>query len=112
MIDAVRISDNKQVVLKKVHTWTDELPVASYLSSEEMRNDPRNHSMPLLDVILVPSDDEHALIVMPLLHEFHDPPFARRGEVVEALRQILQVRVFFYSEMHSHSNRSGYRAHA
>lgn len=56
-----------------------------------MRSDPRNHSVPLLDVIPLPGDDEHALIVMPLLYEFSKPPFARRAEVIEAVRQFLQV---------------------
>lgn len=91
MLDAVRIKDDKTVVLKKIRTWTDELPVALYLSSDEMRSDPRNRTMPLLDILLLPDDDECALIVMPLLREFDTPPFARRGEIIEALRQFLQV---------------------
>lgn len=90
----MRVQDNKKVVLKKVGTWTDEIPVISYLSSSEIQSYSRNRSVPLLDVIPLPGDDEHALIVMPLLYEFHEPPFARRGEVIEALRQIIQVRLF------------------
>lgn len=91
MLDAIRIKDNKPVFVKKIRTWTDELPVALYLSSDVMRSDPRNRAMPLVDVILLPDDDESALIVMPLLREFDTPPFARRMEVIEALRQFLQV---------------------
>lgn len=56
-----------------------------------MRSDPRNCVVPILDVILLPEDDEYALLVMPLLHTFYSPPFAYRIEVVEALRQFLQV---------------------
>lgn len=60
-----------------------------------MRADPRNRAMPLLDVILLPDDDEFTLVVMPLLREFDTPPFARRAEVIEALRQFLQVRGYY-----------------
>lgn len=91
MLDAVRIEDNYKVVLKKVRTQTDEIPVARYLSSNELRADSRNRTMPLLDIIPIPADDEHCLIVMPLLREFWTPPFKNRGEVIEALRQFLQV---------------------
>lgn len=59
-----------------------------------MRSDPRNCVVSILDVILLPEDDEHALLVMPLLRDSDSPPFAYRIEVIEALRQFLQVRTF------------------
>lgn len=95
LLDAVRVTDKSTVVLKKVRTWTDEVPIASYLSSDAMRSDPRNRAPPLLDVVPIPGDDEHCFIVMPLLREFETPPFSRRGEVIEALRQFLQVWINF-----------------
>lgn len=83
--------DNSTVVLKKVRTWTDEIPIAAFLTSNEMRSDPRNCAPPLLDIVPIPADDEHCFIVMPLLRAFDSPPFSRRIEVIEALRQFLQV---------------------
>ena len=56
-----------------------------------MRSDPRNRTVPILDVIALPDDMEHVLLVMPYLRIFYTPPFHCRAEVVEALRQLLQV---------------------
>ncbi|KAF5378260.1 hypothetical protein D9615_008795 [Tricholomella constricta] len=92
LLDAIRISDGAKVVLKRVETWRDELPIAQYLSSPEIQCDPRNHTVPILDILLLPDDDEHALLVMPQLLLFDQLPFRRLGEFVDALRQYFEVR--------------------
>jgi hypothetical protein len=91
VLDAIRISDNQKVVLKKVRTATYEIHVAQLLSSPALRNDPRNHTIPLLDVIPIPADDDWALLVMPALLEFQKLPFRRVGEFCEAALQYIQV---------------------
>ncbi|KAF8173078.1 kinase-like domain-containing protein [Pholiota molesta] len=99
VLDAIRISDNQKVVLKKVRTATYEIPVAQLLSSPALRNDPRNHTIPLLDVIPIPADDDWALLVMPALLEFQKLPFRRVGEFCEAALQYIQALEF----MHEHN---------
>ncbi|RDB20053.1 hypothetical protein Hypma_013004 [Hypsizygus marmoreus] len=99
LMDATRISDNCQAVIKLVEPWTDEIPVARYLSSQTASSDPRNHSVPVLDVILSPSDDDLAFLVMPLLLDFERFPFRRVGEVTEAFQQFLEGLEF----MHEHN---------
>ncbi|KAF8193343.1 kinase-like domain-containing protein [Pholiota molesta] len=94
VLDAVRISDNQRVVLKKVPTSTHEIPVAQFLSSPALRDDPRNHTVPLLDVIPFPADDDWALLVMPVLLEFQKLPFRRLGEFCEAAFQYIQALEF------------------
>lgn len=56
-----------------------------------MMADPRNRSVALLSVILLPDDDEHVLMVMPMLLRFDILPFRRFGEFAEAIHQFLQV---------------------
>jgi hypothetical protein len=112
VLDAIRISDNQKVVLKKVRTASYEIPVAQLLSSPALRNDPRNHTIPLLDVIPLPADDDWALLVMPALLEFQKLPFRRVGEFCEAAMQYLQVRsapesrkmVIFFNYIDRHWN--------
>jgi hypothetical protein len=90
VLDATRVTDGVKVVLKRVHSDGDEVQIALHLSSVEMSSDPRNRTVPILDVITLP-DDKYVLLVMPYLRIFNTPPFHCRGEVVEALRQLLQV---------------------
>ncbi|HEV7736763.1 MAG TPA: hypothetical protein VGO47_05240 [Chlamydiales bacterium] len=90
-IDAIRLSDNVKVVLKRVQTTTEEIPIGLYFSREDLRNDPRNHCVQILDVILCPDTDEEAFIVMPFLRHFDDPQFEFQCEYVDAARQFLEA---------------------
>ena len=92
VIDATRMSDGKLVYLKKVGTESQELQILSYLTSEEMRRDPRNHCVPLLDVFPDAFEPDKAIIVMPFLRYINSPPFERIEDVLECLDQILEVR--------------------
>ena len=91
MLDATRIHDGVKVVLKRVRAMGDEIRIALYLSSDKLRSDPRNRTVPILDVIPVHDDPEVVFLVTPYLHEFHSPPFHCRAEFIEAIRQFLQV---------------------
>ncbi|PPQ80958.1 LOW QUALITY PROTEIN: hypothetical protein CVT26_003529 [Gymnopilus dilepis] len=99
MLDAVRICDNRKVVFKKVNTADEELPIAMFLSSEAMRRDPRNCAVPVLDVILIPGDDDYALLVMPHLLHFHQLPFRRVGEFCEMALRLLEVTNFYFESI-------------
>ncbi|KIM39283.1 hypothetical protein M413DRAFT_447226 [Hebeloma cylindrosporum] len=102
VVDAVRISDGPKVVIKKVDLSTNELPLGVKLSSAELRSDPRNHAVPILDVVLIPGNDEVALLVMPFLMDFHDLPFRRVGEVVEMVEQLLGCLEFLHDHNITH----------
>ncbi|KAH0583283.1 hypothetical protein H2248_011158 [Termitomyces sp. 'cryptogamus'] len=90
LIDAVHIRDEAKVVLKIVQTSSNEIPTALYLSSPDLQHDPRNHTVPILDVLLLPDDDTTALLVMPQLIYFNHLPFRRLGEVTEAFSQYIE----------------------
>ncbi|KAJ3856638.1 hypothetical protein EV368DRAFT_71487 [Lentinula lateritia] len=75
-MDAVRISDNKPVMLKAVSRiiHPQEVKIGMYFSDKSMASDPRNHCIPIYDVFPVP-DSEMDLIVMPVLRPFENPQF-------------------------------------
>ena len=62
-IDARRISDNAYVYIKVVRTDSAELCLLQFLNREELRDDPMNHCVPLLDVF---QDDEDPDLWCPL----------------------------------------------
>lgn len=57
--------------------------------------DPRNHTVPILDKILIPGEDGLVWIVMPLLLLFgtYAHPFRHVSEIVEAISQFLEACV-------------------
>lgn len=65
--------------------------VTFMLNSPEIRHDPRNHTVPIVDVIHVPDDEDHLILVFPFLRIFDEIPFHCLDEFVEAVRQLLQV---------------------
>lgn len=90
-MDALRTADNRQVVLKKVKASSEELQIAKFLSSETLSSDPRNHTVPILDIIYDSNDKDVAFIVMPILLHMNYLPFRRVGEFADAVRQYLTV---------------------
>jgi hypothetical protein len=91
VLDATRTSDGSRVVLKRVAAAGNEIRIAQYLSSDEMRSNPRNRTVPIIDVISLPNNKEVVLLVMPYLRVFNTPPFHCRAEFVDSLRQLMQV---------------------
>jgi serine/threonine protein kinase len=68
------------------------------LSSPARREDPHNYAVPILDCF---TKGEYAFLVMPLLRPFDDPPFATVAEVVDFVRQMLQVSSGFVCNVRS-----------
>ena len=96
-MDATRISDGKLVSLKRVKSSSQEIVIASLLSSEELRSDPRNHCVPILDAIVDTEDPALSFIVMPFLRHVDDPPLDTVGSVLECMEQLLEVSLSFLS---------------
>ncbi|KAF8884878.1 hypothetical protein CPB84DRAFT_1775315 [Gymnopilus junonius] len=102
-MDAVRISDGTKVVLKTVNIYED-VPILQYLNSPELASDPRNKTVPLLDVIALPDGSDMALIVTPILHPFNSTvsQFRYVSEVIDALDQFIQGLVFMHEHRVAH----------
>ena len=90
-MDATRRRDGKYVMLKKVKP--DEWLIAESFSSQEVARDPRNHCVPLLDVIEMPLNGQK-LMVMPFLRPFNNPSFQTLDEFVAFFTQICEVGSF------------------
>ena len=61
-------------------------------SHDNLRNDPRNHCVPVLDAFPDEGDNAVTYLVMPLLRPFDDPPFDFVHDIVDFTDQILEVR--------------------
>jgi hypothetical protein len=91
-MDATRRRDGKHVMLKKVlpEEGPYELQITQFFSSPEVSRDPRNHCVPLLDVIETPNAGQK-LMVMPFLRPFNNPRFQTFGEFVAFFAQTCEV---------------------
>jgi hypothetical protein len=93
--DGTRMSDGTYVALKilkpSIHPY--EIDIGTFFSSDSLAHNPRNHCVPILEVLKVPDDDDMVIIVMPLLRYWDSPPFETVGEVVEFLGQLLEVHL-------------------
>ncbi len=94
-MDAVCIEDGRQVMLKKVlpERSPEELEIIRWFSSPELKEDPRNHCVPLLDVVDLSqtSPDGKQLMVLPFLRPLENPRFQTYGEFVAFFMQISEV---------------------
>ncbi|KAF7290549.1 Protein kinase domain-containing protein [Mycena indigotica] len=98
VLDATRIRDKKKVVLKRVETGDEELVLHSYLDSPALRSDPRNRTIPILEVFRLP-ETQWSILVTPYCREFDYPPFHCRQEFIDAMSQYLEGLEF----MHEHN---------
>lgn len=94
VLDAIRIKNGAKVVLRITRTHASDLSMSQYLASSDLLRNPRNHSVPILEIITIPDDEEkRVFMVMPRLIAFYEPEFHCRREFVEALRQLLEASV-------------------
>ena len=94
-MDGTRRRDGKQVMLKKIYPdeGLHELIITQLFSSRQFSRDPRNHCVPLLDILEMPLNGQK-LLVMPFLRPFNDPGFQTFGEFVAFVTQICEVGYF------------------
>ncbi|KAG5349874.1 hypothetical protein E4T56_gene8386 [Termitomyces sp. T112] len=91
ILDATRV-DGSFVVLKRVDIETpqNEILMINHLSSQAFSSNPRNHCVPILDIINPPQGSHTAFIVMPLLFDVDFPPFETIGEAIGFFEQIFE----------------------
>lgn len=102
MIDATRQQDGALVSIKTTKKDGDEIPIATYLSSSGLLDDPTNHNVPILEVLPDPLNNQLSLIVMPYLRPFDDPAFGAIGEVVDFIQQSLGGLCFLHRHRIAH----------
>lgn len=77
--------------IKRVGRGDEESRIAQMLSTKELRADPRNHCVPIIEVIDDPEDDSVSYVVMPLLRNADTPPFQFVKEIMDFVDQTLEV---------------------
>jgi hypothetical protein len=99
-IDATRQRDGIRVMLKRLflEEGPHELRITAMFSSPEAAQDPRNHCVPLLDLIEISNTDQK-LLVLPFLRPFNNPRFETYGEFVAFFTQICEVSSIFCSNL-------------
>ncbi|KAI0077828.1 hypothetical protein K474DRAFT_1674582 [Panus rudis PR-1116 ss-1] len=102
VLDATRSADRSRVSIKVVNSATQEAEIGLFLSRPEVRQDPRNHAVPVLEVLPDPLDLSQRLVVMPFLCPFNDPEFVAIGEVVDFVSQTLEGLSFLHSQRIAH----------
>ncbi|KAJ7185832.1 hypothetical protein C8R46DRAFT_1025777 [Mycena filopes] len=98
IMDAERISDGQQVMLKWVSKKANpsEVDIGRFFSTPAMAKNPRNHCIPILEVLQDPQDSDRQIIVMPRLIRFDEPIFDTVGEVIDCFRQIFEGIQFMH----------------
>ncbi|KAN0116072.1 Protein kinase-like domain containing protein [Russula decolorans] len=105
-MDAVRMEDGRQVTLKTVlpEEGPHELPITQLFSSPELKGDPKNHCVPLLDIVNLSQTgpDGRKLMVLPLLRPFKNPLFQTYGKFVAFFMQISEGLKFMHERRVAH----------
>ena len=89
------------VYIKRVKTGDNESRIATMMWSEDLRHDPRNHSVPVLDIFQDDEDPTISYLVMPFLRLIDRPAFDLVEEMVDFIDQILEVRGGVRLHVHS-----------
>lgn len=101
LVDA-STEDGKLVYIKELNRGGEEGRIAQMLSTEESRKDPRNHSVPIIEIFDDPEDDTKSYMVMPLLRAADSPAFEFVKEIVDFIDQILEGLVFLHEKGVAH----------
>ncbi|KIM75909.1 hypothetical protein PILCRDRAFT_45466, partial [Piloderma croceum F 1598] len=109
LMDAIRSKDGAAVTMKRIHPSDHpyEVDIGTYLSSEPLVSDPRNHCVPIYDVIKVPDDGGAVLVVMPMLRRYASPRFDTFGEVIDYFKQVFEGLQFMHEHHIAHRDCSG-----
>ncbi|TFK53522.1 hypothetical protein OE88DRAFT_1717759, partial [Heliocybe sulcata] len=104
VVDAVRTSDGAIVALKRISRVyaSQERQLGILLSSDQYRDDPENHCVPIYEALDVPDDEELQIIVMPFLRMWDDPPFDTFGEVISFIHQCIEGLHFMHKNFIAH----------
>ncbi|KAI0040246.1 hypothetical protein FA95DRAFT_1566568 [Auriscalpium vulgare] len=90
------------VYIKRVQTGDLESRIAIRLSSEPLRSDPMNHSVPILDTFVDSDDSQISYIVMTFLKPIHRPEIDYIGELLDFGEQILEGLTFLHENGVAH----------
>lgn len=94
--------DDKLVKIKKIKKNGDESRIIQMLNTPELREDPRNRTVDVIEVFDDPDNDEISYLVMPLLRNAGDPAFQYVKEIIDLVDQVLEGLVFLHEKGVAH----------
>ncbi|KAG6835590.1 hypothetical protein H0H93_016720 [Arthromyces matolae] len=105
VLDATR-TDGSIVVLKRVDTTRpqNDLPILQHLSSQEFTSNPRNHCVPIIEVLEPREGSSIAYVVMPLLYDPDHPAFETIGEVLSFWKQMIEGLHYMHEKLITHGD--------
>ncbi|KAI0037787.1 hypothetical protein FA95DRAFT_1470125, partial [Auriscalpium vulgare] len=108
IIDATRMTDGKQVILKEVPDIKppDELEISKLFSSEQYRWHPKNHCIPLLETQRLEGVSS-TFLVLPRMRPYDNPQFRTFGEFVAFATQIIEGLAFMHENHVAHRDCTG-----
>ncbi|KNZ77211.1 hypothetical protein J132_06206 [Termitomyces sp. J132] len=97
ILDATR-TDGSLVVLKRldIEIHENEIAMIKHLSSQTFSSNPRNHCVPILEVINPPEGSHTAFLVMPCLFDVDFPSFETMGEAVGFFKQVFEGLLYMH----------------
>ncbi|EIM86823.1 kinase-like protein [Stereum hirsutum FP-91666 SS1] len=101
IMDAVRKVDGRRVLLKRSPQPCDghDIEILTYLSSEELSQNSRNHALPLLDTL---TTSDSVFTVFPLLRDLSLSDFDTLGEGIDFMDQTLDGLAFLHEHRIAH----------
>ncbi|KAI0751223.1 kinase-like domain-containing protein [Daedaleopsis nitida] len=102
LMDGIRLSDEKVVLIKRISSDSQEITIATSLSSPELRDDPTNHCVPILDAIQDTQDPSISFLVMPYLRYINQPEFDTVGSILNCVEQLLEGLCFLHKHHVAH----------
>ncbi|KAF9544081.1 hypothetical protein CPC08DRAFT_716567 [Agrocybe pediades] len=104
--DAIHLPSGQHVAIKLVYKseHPTETEILCHFSSERLRKDPRNHCIPLLEVLrpLGDENDELVMLVMPYVRPIQTPHFDTVGEVIHCIRTLFEGLQLIHEEHVAH----------
>ncbi|KAK0207433.1 hypothetical protein IW262DRAFT_1282108 [Armillaria fumosa] len=97
IMDATYTSNGCLLMLKSISksVHPHEVPISWFLSSQPLASDPKNHCVPIFDVLQSLLNDDMKIIVMPHLYDFNETPFDTSSELLDCFHQIFEMGFMF-----------------
>ncbi|KAJ8509192.1 hypothetical protein ONZ45_g8610 [Pleurotus djamor] len=110
VVDAQRTSDQELLFLKRVDSdiHPHEAEIGRFFSTGDLASDPRNHCVPIYQVLSVPGSANTIILVMPMLKEHDRPGFDTIGEAVEFFHQLFEGLNFMHQNNVAHRDATYY----
>ncbi|KAJ6479508.1 kinase-like domain-containing protein [Mycena vitilis] len=99
VLDATRISDGAQVVLKVIKTKSSESSIAAFLANEPNAG---KYTIPVLELLPLYDAPRWTFLVMPRMRQCSHPWFATVREFTDFVLQVLEGLVFLHSKNIAH----------